>query len=100
MAEKNFFKMVSSQDMETDNTTLSDGEIWTISEMGGESVFNNEVKAEMKFGSDVLYATHGSGKLSTNQNIIGDGTKVFSMRLINDSSVSETIGVYIKYKVG
>jgi len=94
--ETRLYKLVSAYDDETDTYVIPDGAILYIDEVGGDACFNNEVKVEIKFDTDIILCTHGSTKQRFTTILEGNGTKELTIKLINDSSSSETIGGFYK----
>ena len=88
---------ISASSTETDEYTVPNGVDIKIYELGGNGCQNNEVKVEIKFDTEVLFVTHGDSIQMPEQLIrTGNGSKKLVINLVNDSSVTETIGGYYK----
>ena len=91
------YAAVSASTTTKDEYTVPNGVTLKIYELGGNGCQSNEVKVEIKFDSDVLFVTHGDSIQNPEDlEITGDGSKKLSINLVNDSSVTETIGGYYK----
>jgi len=89
----NFYKTVSANDNEKDEFTPANGEKWLIYEVWGHGAHNNEVKVDVCFGDDCLFAVHGDAQpYNPEEEITGDGTKKLTLKLTNDSSSTESFG--------
>ena len=88
-------KVVSAGSYEIKEQTVDNGETWVIMFMCGNSVYRNDVKCEIRYGTDesyeILFVTHGDFSMDTYKELVGDGTKKIKILLQNDSSNSETL---------
>ena len=95
MIEQRFYKLVSNNSSESINYTIEDGVTLYLKELGGNAVYNNNVKVEIIWNSnETLLATHGDTVQRTTKELVGDGIKTITIKLTNDSDQSETIGAY------
>lgn len=96
MIEKRLYKTVSSYSSETIDYTVGSSKTLAILEMGGDAVFDRDIKVEIIWDAtgtpEKIFATHGSTLQKSLLELSGDGTKKIRIKLTNDSSSSETIG--------
>jgi hypothetical protein len=90
------YKAVSSSSTETDEYTPGTNVKVYITEVGGNACYSPDVKVEVKFGTDVLFVTHGDSIQNINQTVTGDNSKKLAILLTNDTDQTETIGGYYK----
>lgn len=91
---KRFYKLVSEGSVEEDILAVASGKDLYVKDIGGSSVYSNDVKVELVWGNEIVFATHGDSYQIVDKHFIGDGTKTMKIRLVNDSSIAETIGLY------
>ena len=89
--DKVFTKAVSPSSTETSTKSISNGTDVFITRIEGSAIYDPDVKVELKFGSDVLFVTHGTLVSQVPQLITGDGTKELTIILTNDGSTTETL---------
>lgn len=97
MVRKELIQLVSAYSNEVLEYTPGNGVTFEIYEMGGAAVYNEEVKVEIKFGTDVLFVTHGDLIIKLRKQLTGDGSKKIIIKLTNDSSTSETLLGYYTF---
>jgi hypothetical protein len=86
------YQLVPANDVAIDEWTPANGENFFISSAWGNAAYVSAVKLELKFGDQILFATHGTSKEDVNEKFVGDGIKKVQLRLVNDSDYPETIG--------
>jgi hypothetical protein len=83
---------VAATDSEIDEYTPANGQNFMIYKMGGHAAHNSEVKVEIRWGSTILFVTHGDAHDDFEYEFTGDGSTKLTINLVNDSSSTETIG--------
>jgi hypothetical protein len=91
---RRLYTAVAANDLEVDEYTPPDGATLHVEKYGGDAAIDTEVKVEIKFGTDVIFATHTTDNQNVPINFACDGVKKMQLRLVNDSAVTETIGGY------
>ena len=87
-----FYQQVAANNSATNEHVPANGKKVYIYEIGGNSCFDSDVKVEIKFGTDILFSTHGDSVQKVSIKLVGDGEKVLAINLVNDASISQTIG--------
>ena len=93
--EIGYYVPVSPNSTEEMSQTLETGESVRIFRVGGNAAKSEDVKVEIWVGDDLLLATHGDATRVTDLKYTGDGTYGLKIKLVNNSSQTETIGGYI-----
>lgn len=97
---KRIYKNVSSLTVETEIYTPENGEVLTITELGGNGAINPDTKVLIiwDYGSQnevILFLTHNDSRQNPKYlRLEGDGSKKLAIVLINDKLTSEYMGGY------
>jgi hypothetical protein len=95
---KRFYKAVAASSSEEDSYTPDNNKMIYVKSVGGSTVFENSVKVEIRWGTDldyeIIFVTHGDIVHKYNDVAVlkADGTKSLKIILVNDSLETETIG--------
>ena len=87
-----FYAAVSANSVEELSYVIPNGKILDIRKISGNAAIDTEVKVEVIFDGNAIFATHTSAIQEYLIQLVGDGVKELKIRLVNDSPTQETIG--------
>jgi len=100
--EKRLVKAVSSYSSEYLDYIPANGKVITFSEFGGTAPNDNNIKSEIIWDvsgtPELLFATHGPATQHSVKQITGNGTKILRLKIVNETSQTETCSVYFLAK--
>lgn len=92
------YKKVSQYSTEEATLVVPNGKTIRLYELGGNGALNHDIKVEIKWDDEILFATHESMQRKSDIRLYGDGVKALSIKLFNETSGTETFGGYVLYE--
>ena len=94
---ENYKTVSASSTDQTTTYTPASGETIYVTCLSGDAAVSNDVKVEIDWDGNPIFTTHNSNtQLAPDGSYLtkleGNGTKVLKIKLVNNSSQSETIG--------
>lgn len=91
------FAPVAAYSSETFDVVVPDGETWAIERFVGSAAYSPDTSAALVWDRtgtpSLVYATHGDGVFDgSDWEITGNGTKVLSIVLTNETAAEQEIG--------
>jgi hypothetical protein len=91
------FCEVAALDEEASDVIVPSGETWEITRFVGSAAYLPDTTASLVWDRagtpEILYSTHGDGTFTdSTKHVTGDGAKVLSIVLTNDSATSQMMG--------
>lgn len=95
--ETRHYKTVSGYSSDSNDYVIENGKKLLLEIFGGCAVLSNDIKVEIIWDAtgtpEILFVTHGVvPEQHTIRELEGNGTKKLRIKLINDSSQTETFG--------
>jgi len=92
------YKKVFQYSTEEVTLVVPNGNVIRLVELGGNGALNHDIKVEIKWDNEILFATHESMQRKSDRRLVGDGVKALSIKLFNETSGTETFGGYVLYE--
>jgi hypothetical protein len=98
--ERRFYRIVAPHSSLTDDYVIPNGNTLKINEMGGSLDGSSDTRIEIIWDPlgtpEYLYAAyqHSPSQRSIRE-LVGDGTKILRLHLVNDSNIYILVGVYL-----
>lgn len=91
--DNRLYQAVSATSSATLTLTPSDGQNVNLKELGGFAA-NSSNQVKIDYDGDLLFVTSGENSRSSSERLIGDGAKVLTITLTNNTVSTSTMGGY------
>ena len=94
---ENYTTVSGNSTDQTQTYTPGNNEVIYVTCLSGDAATSNDVKVEIDWDDSPIFSTHNSNTQYAPQGsyltkLVGDGSKVLKIKLVNNSGQSETIG--------
>jgi hypothetical protein len=94
---KSIFQSVPATSTTYEDQTIPNGDTWKIQKATGSAAFTADVHVLLVWdrggaGEEILFATHGEAQSVLDRDLVGDGVKILSIVLENNSLDAQVIG--------
>ena len=97
--EKRLYKLVAANTEESLDYVPANGEIFYPEIMGGDAPMDGQSKVVISWDADgaeeILFCTYESSRSESSSDLLGNGSKVFRILLVNNTSESKELGGYV-----
>jgi hypothetical protein len=97
--EKRIYKAVAAYSEQTLDYVPANGELLYPETLGGDAPLDSNARVVISWdpagAEKILFCTYASSECESQQELSGDGTKIFRIRLINNTSDTKEMGGYM-----